>query len=66
MDIFMFTEDASETESTAGEKQKLKQAQSASRIYPVSAGVIAAYLMINSGKKGKRKHKPVTQILESR
>ncbi len=57
MDIFMFTEDASETESTAGEKTEAETGSKAPLgIYPVSAGgVIAAYLMINSGKKGKRK-----------
>ena len=59
MDIFMFTEDASET-GIAAEEEKGDEAGSGAKesplgIYPASAAVIAAYLIVTSGKDRKRK-----------
>ena len=63
----MFTEDASETESTAGEKTEAETGSKAPLrdISCISRGY-SGISYDKFRKKGKEKHKPVTQILESR
>jgi beta propeller repeat protein len=59
MDIFMFTEEASETGVAAGEEIGAEAGDGAKQsplgIYPVSAAVIAAYLLVTAGKSRRRK-----------
>jgi beta propeller repeat protein len=58
MDIFMFTDDSSETGAAAGEEKEAEAGAGAKAplgIYPASAAVIGAYLIISSGKNRRRK-----------
>jgi TolB protein len=57
MDIYLFTEENSDKEAAAGDKKGEQQSGTKTPIgiYPVATAIVAAYLVVKTGKSRRRK-----------